>query len=202
MNTSNKTATYHSPAGTDHKAWLESLKPGDTVWWTDPDAGLSSGEFTVHRIDSEHGRIFDDTIFLLKNEAGSVNEVLAAELCEADPNSRAQVTMRLVLDVTYTPNGVDVASLQSMLESMCTRAIGNGMLTGHTEAEVDSYSADIRTLPEPLSEDDLASFMMDRIENGELDLSDIPTRLARYGLMEPGAFMTEMRERMEQLSAD
>lgn len=82
------------------------------------------------------------------------------------------------------------------------RAIGNGMPTGHTEAEGDSYSADIRTLPEPLSERELATFMLDHIENAVLALEDIPVRLARYGLMEPGAFVTELRERMEQLSTD
>jgi hypothetical protein len=39
--------------------------------------------------------------------------------------------------------------------------------------------------------------MLQRIENGELTLEDIPIRLARYGLMEPSAFVDEMRERME-----
>jgi hypothetical protein len=47
-----------------------------------------------------------------------------------------------------------------------------------------------------LSEDDLAKFMLQRIENGDLALEDIPVRLARYGLMEPSAFVAEMRERM------
>jgi len=31
----------------------------------------------------------------------------------------------------------------------------------------------------------------------QLALEDIPIRLARYGLMEPNAFVDEMRERME-----
>ena len=33
--------------------------------------------------------------------------------------------------------------------------------------------------------------------SGDLALEDIPVRLARYGLMEPNAFVDEMRERME-----
>lgn len=49
-----------------------------------------------------------------------------------------------------------------------------------------------------LSEAALADFMMERIENGSLDLGDIPLRLARYGLMTPQAFSDEMRERMEE----
>ena len=39
--------------------------------------------------------------------------------------------------------------------------------------------------------------MLQRIENGDLTLEDLPVRLARYGLMEPNTFVDEMRERME-----
>ncbi len=47
-----------------------------------------------------------------------------------------------------------------------------------------------------LSEDEIADFMCRRIENGELAAEDIPVRLVRYGLMQPLAFVEEMRERM------
>ena len=47
-----------------------------------------------------------------------------------------------------------------------------------------------------LSEDEIADFLCRRIENGELAAEDIPVRLARYGLMQPLAFVEEMRERM------
>jgi len=50
--------------------------------------------------------------------------------------------------------------------------------------------------PERLSEEVVADFMLQRIENGDLALEDIPVRLARYGSMEPNAFVDEMRERM------
>ena len=53
-----------------------------------------------------------------------------------------------------------------------------------------------------MSEDELADFMLKRIENGQLELEDIPVRLARYGLMEPQQFMDEMRERMESEDND
>ena len=52
------------------------------------------------------------------------------------------------------------------------------------------------------SEDELAGVMLQRIENGDLALEDIPVRLARYGLMEPNAFVDEMRERMEMAKED
>jgi|SRR3990167_7492877 hypothetical protein len=45
-------------------------------------------------------------------------------------------------------------------------------------------------------EAEIADFLRQRIEDGNLDAEDIPVRLARYGLMAPEAFLAEMRERM------
>ena len=105
--------------------------------------------------------------------------------------------VRMILDVEYVPNGVSIEELRSRLQEMCERAIGEGMLTGGTEAEVDTWSAKTVVLPQPMDEDELADFMLERIEDGQLAVEDIPVRLARYGLMEPADFVTEMRERME-----
>ena len=88
------------------------------------------------------------------------------------------------------------------LRKMCERAIGEGMLTGETDAEVEEYSMDAVIQSERPSEDELAGVMLQRIENGDLALEDIPVRLARYGLMEPNAFVDEMRERMEMAKED
>lgn len=111
------------------------------------------------------------------------------------------VSLRLVLDVTYLPNGVPTFALVNQLEAMIHRTIGNGGLTGDTpEAEVDVHSYKVVELPEPMSEEELASFMLQRIESGSLDLGEIPVKLARYGLMEPHAFVAEMRERLEHLA--
>ena len=107
------------------------------------------------------------------------------------------VKVRLTLDVTYSLNGENATEMVGRLRKMCERAIGEGMLTGETDAEAEEYSMDAAIQPEPLSEDELADFMLQRIENGDLALEDIPVRLARYGLMEPNAFVHEMRERME-----
>lgn len=105
--------------------------------------------------------------------------------------------MRLTLDVTYALNGENASEMVSRLRKMCERAIDEGMLTGETDAEVEEYSMDAVIQPETLSEDELASFMLHRIENSDLALEDIPVCLARYGLMEPNAFIDEMRERMD-----
>ena len=105
--------------------------------------------------------------------------------------------IRLTLDVVYNLNSESAQEMASRLQKMCEQAIGNGMLTGEPNAEVDEHSMEAKIIPEPLSEDELAGFMQQRIESGELALEDIPVRLARFGLMEPDAFVSEMRERMK-----
>ncbi len=45
-------------------------------------------------------------------------------------------------------------------------------------------------------EAEIAAYMQQRIEDGDLGAEDFPVRLARYGLMAPEAFADEMRERM------
>ena len=112
------------------------------------------------------------------------------------------VKVRMTLDVTYALNGENAVEMISRLRKMCERAIGEGMLTGETAAEVEEYSMDAVIPPEPLSEEQLSAFMLKRIENGQIHLEDIPGRLARYGLMERNAFIDEMRERMTSAEND
>lgn len=116
--------------------------------------------------------------------------------------SEAPVRMQLVLDVTYIPNGVSADDLRDTLSSMVQRAIGNGLLTGDSAAEIDAYETAITTAPEPLSEKAMSDFMLRRIEDGELELADIPLRLARFGMMNPVAFQIEMQERIANHQAN
>jgi len=106
------------------------------------------------------------------------------------------VKVRLVLDVTYAPNGVLAQALVDRLQNVVELAVGEGLLTGDTAAEVDEYSVLAAIVPEGVSEDGVADFMRQRIESGDLSAEDIPVRLARYGLMESESFVAEMRERM------
>lgn len=112
------------------------------------------------------------------------------------------VRARLTLDVTYLLNGETAADMLANLQRLCERAIGNGLLTGETAAEVDLYEISTAILPEPLSEDDITDYMNERIADGDLSLEDILYRLVSYGLMEPHAFIAEMRERMGLSSDD
>lgn len=110
------------------------------------------------------------------------------------------VNARLTLDVTYLLNGEAAPEMLARLRSMCERAIGGGLLTGETAAEVDTWSIDVSEVPSAAGRETLeaesAAFMQQRIEDGNLGAEDIPLRLARYGLMAPEAFADEMRERM------
>jgi hypothetical protein len=58
----------------------EQLKPGDEVYWNDPDEGISSGYYTVKEVLSESGDIEDDTIVIIKNDAGTWAEVFVHEI--------------------------------------------------------------------------------------------------------------------------
>lgn len=61
-------------------------------------------------------------------------------------------TLRLTLNVTYKPHGVPVEKLQSRLEYALSHAIGEGLLTGETAAEVDTHSFNVEVIPQPKKE--------------------------------------------------
>ncbi|HBO8102061.1 hypothetical protein LM241_28895 [Pseudomonas aeruginosa] len=113
---------------------------------------------------------------------------------------------RLTLDVAYLLNGEAAPEMLARLRGMCERAIGEGLLTGDTAAEVDAWSIDV-SVAQPAADRDaleaeIAAFMQQRIEDGGLDAEDIPVRLARYGLMASDAFAAEMRERMDMANEE
>lgn len=116
------------------------------------------------------------------------------------------VKARLTLDVSYVLNGEDPDDVLIRLHKRCERAIGDGMLTGETNAEVATWSIDVSVLPSADVSDaleaEIAAFMQQRIEDGNLSAEDIPVRLASYGLMAPETFIAEMRERMEMVIGD
>lgn len=69
--------------------WRRGVIAGSTVYWKDPDRGISSGYYQVAYINTESRLIeYDDSLVTLKNKAGSECEVLASELLQAAPQRK------------------------------------------------------------------------------------------------------------------
>ena len=111
--------------------------------------------------------------------------------------NNTQVWVRLTLDVNYTLNGVSAESMAAQLQSMVRHAVSEGLLTGESPAFVNEYAMETQACSDPMTEDELATFMEQRLADGEWDMEDIPVRLARFGLMDSVKFNAEMRERLD-----
>lgn len=120
---------------------------------------------------------------------------------QTDMKNQDQAHFRLVLDVSYQLHGENAVEMQKLLRRMVERAIGEGLLTGESDAEVDNHAVRVQMMA-PVDEDTIATHLLHRIESGDLLLEDIPVRLARYGLLDPSDFVAEMRERMAMAQED
>lgn len=54
--------------------------------------------------------------------------------------------MRLIIEVDYKLNGVPEQELVSKLKYLAVNAVGNGELTGYTEAEVNEWSSKVEII--------------------------------------------------------
>lgn len=107
--------------------------------------------------------------------------------------------VHLVLDVTYMLNGEDPSTMASNLEKMVLHAIGECLLTGHTEAEVETHSYEATCLvPDEiaLTEGQICDWIDQRIGEGDLAIKDIPRLMARYALADPAKMRKEILERI------
>ncbi len=59
-------------------------------------------------------------------------------------NESNRVTLRLTLDITYDLKGENAGEMAKNLRRMCERAIGEGMLTGESDAEVGVSSFSVQ----------------------------------------------------------
>lgn len=109
-------------------------------------------------------------------------------------------TINISISVRYKLNGETAESMADELEREVRRAIENGMLTGATSASVEEHCADIYPVSQEaadLDEDTISAWISKRIEYGLLDLEDVPLRMARYAIAEPGRMREEILERMQ-----
>lgn len=116
---------------------------------------------------------------------------------EDDDNEGSVLQVRAVIDVTYLLNGHTPDELLNHLHAMLEDFAGGGGLTGATDCTVDQWSVEADVREPILTECEVETLMRQRMESGDISLSDIPGRLARYGLMEPQVFSAEMRERLQ-----
>jgi hypothetical protein len=54
--------------------------------------------------------------------------------------------IRLTVDVAYIPNGTSKEWLKDNLMNMVSNAIDNGLLTGESDAEVDTYNIKVEVM--------------------------------------------------------
>lgn len=78
--------------------------------------------------------------------------------------------IRLVLEVDYELNGVTVDELKTNLQHLVSNGIGNGLLTGSSEAEVQHYTTDVQGIsidPPVLTQVDQDRFHNTYLLNGD-----------------------------------
>ena len=60
--------------------------------------------------------------------------------------------LRLILDVEYKPNTTTEEQLRANLGHMVSHAMGDGWITGPTDAEVESWDMRVHRVDEPSKE--------------------------------------------------
>jgi hypothetical protein len=184
----------------ENDEWYATLMEGSEVWWNDPDDGISSGYYRITEIKLPGGdeAISPSTVVVLENEHCTVVEAFVSELSPSKPECKRSNRLRLVLDVEYNPNGESIEEMRNNLRQLVERAVGEGLLTESSNAEVDRYSVDVFHHPE-ISEDEIADYFAAQIEDGHISPSEVAIKFARYGLMDPSEFAMEMQERIEMM---
>ncbi len=186
-------------AGGD-QPWFAGLAPGDEVWWNDPDSGIASGYYHIAAVKhADDAPIGPGTVVDLQNDCGTEVEAFVSELSPSRPTETAR--FRLVLDVTYDLNGETAEAMQRNLHRLVTHAFGEGLLTGSSDAEVDSYTVNVKQQPE-VSEDEIADWFAEQLADGYIRPSDVAVKFVRYGMMEPADFAAEMLGRIEMVKED
>lgn len=111
-----------------------------------------------------------------------------------DAHGPDQVEFHLNLQVKYQLNGEPAEALAQRLERAAQFAIGDGLLTGSTAAEVNEFTVKVEEVP-TYRESEVRTFIEDRIHDGQWELDE--TLLLGLALKSPAAnlrdFDVEMR---------
>lgn len=106
-----------------------------------------------------------------------------------------------VFQVTVPPDHYDLGEHYDIAEAMAAEAGYEGPFVCFDPTEQPAIRAGVARLQpaDPASddlEDAITQYLEQRIMDGDLLAEDVSRRMARYGLMDSGAFAAEMRERM------
>lgn len=104
--------------------------------------------------------------------------------------------MRLTLDIEYKLKGLSPVQMRNILNHVIQTAVGNGLLTSDTNAEVETWSSDVCIVPKAPSEEDMVDYFNQRVADGNMDIKDLVMKAVRSGMQEMPSFVDEMRERM------
>jgi hypothetical protein len=130
-------------------------------------------------VDDGPVRLWNQELFDHPCEKWSDDEKLAtqaqmlviSESVRPNPN---RCKLRLVLDVEYTPNGVSKQWLKNNLTEMVKHAAGEGLFTGESAAETETWSHRIEEVDAVAEEAMAGAVAMARVLGvGESDLDDL-----------------------------
>jgi hypothetical protein len=100
-----------------------------------------------------------------------------------------------VLFVDSDTEGAEKGSLVSFGDQLCCVAFHSADCSPETARQVEVIFRNT-------AEDELTAFVQQQIEDGQIDPEDLARKLVRCGLMDPAAFVAEMRERKSELKGD
>jgi hypothetical protein len=110
-----------------------------------------------------------------------------------------KVKVVVSLEAAVDLRGIDEKRLLAGLEQRVIWAVGDGLLTGDSEVEVDEWKLKAEALDAEeagLSQESVEVWFRDLMESGALSLEDVPKMLARYALSSEASARAELAERM------
>jgi len=114
--------------------------------------------------------------------------------------NQEQASLRLAANIVLDLKGEDAEAMAERIERTVYEAtFGEGIVTGSTKAEVHEHYFDVVLLTPKaarLDEDEVATWLSRQIEDGHIDLEQIPKLMARYALADQAEMRNELAERM------
>lgn len=134
---------------------------------------------------------------LVREAGGAAVRNAEANGTESDqPATKGEVELELVVTVRYEANGVSVDELSDNLERLVRRGVGDGLLTGPTEAEVAAWDLEVNEIPD-VGHAALVDFVDDRL--GEGQWAATPRLLVELATQSRGKNLKEMVSEMQDL---